>query len=128
MTLMISRTDLSCLALGLPRFLASPPNTILAIERIEKGVFMLISNRVFNKANELFIDASSGIFDSLSRDELYALHTLSHDRDIIIKPADKGGAVVIVNRDAYASEARRQLYSPLYYEKNSKTYSQRHFD
>jgi hypothetical protein len=62
--------------------------------------FNLIAHRVFSKANELFINASSGEVDNLSCDEFRALYTLSRDRDIIIKPADKGGAVVIMNRDA----------------------------
>jgi hypothetical protein len=74
--------------------------TRLAIERIDKGAFNLIAHRVFSKANELFINASSGEVDNLSCDEFRALYTLSRDRDIIIKPADKGGAVVIMNRDA----------------------------
>ena len=54
---------------------------------------------------------------NLSRQELCALHALKNDTPIIIKPADKGGAVVIMDRELYAAEAKRQLYNPKYYKR-----------
>ena len=55
---------------------------------------------------------------NLSPDETIALRQLKRRDDIIIKPADKGGAVVVWSRDAYIAEALRQLndtnhYTPL---------------
>jgi hypothetical protein len=34
---------------------------------------------------------------------------------IVIKPADKGGAVVVWRRDLYLAEAERQLSNPSFY-------------
>ena len=39
------------------------------------------------------------------------------DSDIIIKPADKGGATVVLNRDDYVQEAVRQLSNEVYYQR-----------
>ena len=41
--------------------------------------------------------------------ERSALHSLQKREDIIIKPADKGSAVVVMDREHYISEAERQL-------------------
>jgi len=46
-----------------------------------------------------------------------ALNTLRNDNTIIIKPADKGGATVIINRTDYIIEAERQLSNPDHYRK-----------
>ncbi|CAM5112749.1 unnamed protein product [Eretmochelys imbricata] len=53
--------------------------------------------------------------------ERNAIHSLRNNSDIIIKKADKGGAVVIMNRSEYEQEAARQLsnmsfYKPLPYD------------
>lgn len=55
---------------------------------------------------------------NLSRSETLALKTLQRRTDIVIKPADKGGAVVVWDADVYRSEGSRQLgvssaYQPL---------------
>uniref|UniRef100_A0AAR2ILA8 Uncharacterized protein n=1 Tax=Pygocentrus nattereri TaxID=42514 RepID=A0AAR2ILA8_PYGNA len=39
------------------------------------------------------------------------------DKSIIIKPADKGSAAVIMDRDSYIKEAERQLNQEEYYKK-----------
>ena len=39
------------------------------------------------------------------------------DRRIVIKPADKGGATVILNAIDYVEEAKRQLDNEIYYKK-----------
>ena len=46
-----------------------------------------------------------------------AIKTLKSNDDIIIKPADKGGAVVIMDREEYHKEALRQLSDNNLYEK-----------
>ncbi|CAM4539123.1 unnamed protein product [Lepidochelys kempii] len=58
---------------------------------------------------------------NLSHAEHNAIHSLRNNSDIIIKKADKGGAVVIMNRSEYEQEAARQLsntsfYKPLPYD------------
>lgn len=56
--------------------------------------------------------------DNLDPSEWSALQSLIKDTSIIIKPADKGSNVVIMDRPLYIQEAMRQLndlkyYSPL---------------
>lgn len=58
---------------------------------------------------------------NLTHQERKALTELISNEDIIIKPADKGGSIVILNKDDYIKEAERQLnnlqhYKPLPYD------------
>lgn len=46
---------------------------------------------------------------NLSKVEYEALNTLQRDPSIIIKLADKGGAIVVMDRQVYESEARTQF-------------------
>ena len=57
---------------------------------------------------------------NLSREEDEALRALKENRRIIIKPADKGSAVVIMDRDQYLWEGYRQLNDQTYYTKLNK--------
>lgn len=52
---------------------------------------------------------------NLTHIELKALQQLRGNKDIIIKPADKGSAVVIMDRFQYLWEAHRQLTDTRYY-------------
>ena len=52
---------------------------------------------------------------NLTQEEVEALRQLRQDPHLIIKPADKGAAVVIMDRDKYVQEAERQLNMPVYY-------------
>lgn len=54
---------------------------------------------------------------NLTPAELQALKELQLNHSLIIKPADKGSAVVILDREDYIWEARRQLNDPQYYTK-----------
>ena len=56
---------------------------------------------------------------NLTPEEFRALSNLQQRDDIVIKPADKGGAVVW-DRNLYIEEAYRQLNNPTYYPKLSK--------
>ena len=53
--------------------------------------------------------------NNLTKDEKQALRSLKHNTDIVIKPADKGSAVVVMDRDHYISEAERQLSDTKFY-------------
>lgn len=46
---------------------------------------------------------------NLSKGEMKAILDLQKNRDIVIKPADKGNSTVILDRDQYIYEAKRQL-------------------
>ena len=48
-------------------------------------------------------------FSNLSKEEWTAHQNLKTRDDIVIKPADKGGAVVVWRTDLYKQEAFRQL-------------------
>ena len=54
---------------------------------------------------------------NLSQEQQVALQSLKNRSDIIIKKADKGGAVVVWRKDLYIAEAERQLSDETFYEK-----------
>ena len=59
------------------------------------------------------------VFNNLSKAERDALTDLSKDNMIVVRPADKGGAIVLQNVSDYASEIKRQLSDTTFYEKLS---------
>lgn len=58
--------------------------------------------------------------DNLTKEERTSLFNIKNNQDIIIKPADKGGATVIMNKENYILEAERQLNDSKYYVKLNK--------
>ena len=52
---------------------------------------------------------------NLSQNELQALKQLRSNQNIVIKPADKGGAIVLMNKQDYLNEGLRQLNNPQFY-------------
>lgn len=52
---------------------------------------------------------------NLSKDEFLALKKLGGNQNIVIKSADKGGSIVLLDREAYIQEAVRQLSNTKYY-------------
>lgn len=58
--------------------------------------------------------------NNLSSEERYSLKSLKENHDIVIKEADKGSAVVIMNRKDYIEEGQRQLSDGKYYKKLEK--------
>ncbi|XP_071145079.1 uncharacterized protein [Mytilus edulis] len=61
--------------------------------------------------------ATSQTFNNLSSEENEAVRLLKNRDDIIIKPADKGSAVVVIDRCDYIQEAERQLSDERFYKK-----------
>lgn len=57
---------------------------------------------------------------NISTQEIAALQQLKRNKNIIIKPADKGSTVVILGRDQYIFEVERQLNDVNYYKKLEK--------
>ena len=53
---------------------------------------------------------------NLKKEEWTAITTLRNNRDIVIKPADKGGNIVIMNKQDYVQEGLRQLSDSSHYE------------
>lgn len=48
-------------------------------------------------------------FDNLTNEEWTALKKLRSNNNIVVKPADKGNAVVVMIKSAYIQEVERQL-------------------
>ena len=57
---------------------------------------------------------------NLTTSERQSIHKLRQNPDIVIKPADKGSATVIMDRQDYINEAERQLGNPDHYKKLDK--------
>jgi hypothetical protein len=55
--------------------------------------------------------------DNLTQTERSVLWDLQEGNHIIIKPADKGSAVVVMDKTTYLQEAERQLPDCRFYEK-----------
>ena len=64
--------------------------------------------------------------DNLNKRERVALKRLRNNKDIIIKPADKGGATVILNTGDYITEAMRQLSNEEYYKRVEEDLTSQH--
>ena len=55
--------------------------------------------------------------DNLDRQERTAIKTLKQNKDIIIKPTDKGAAIVVIDKTDYVGEAERQLANQVHYKR-----------
>ena len=53
---------------------------------------------------------------NLTKKEFQSIKSLRNHPDIIIKPADKGSATVILDKDNYVKERERQLHNDYFYE------------
>ena len=54
---------------------------------------------------------------NLSKEQRHCIQTLKGNEDIVIKSADKGGLVCILNKTSYMNEAYRQLNNVKYYKR-----------
>ena len=64
--------------------------------------------------------------DNLNKRQRVTLKRLSNNKDIIIKPADKGGATIILNTGDYITEAMRQLSNEEYYKRVEEDLTSQH--
>ena len=67
-------------------------------------------------------------FNNLINSERKALYDLKNDKSIVIKSADKGSAVVVLDREDYIIEAGKQLGDEEFYEEElrRRTSSENH--
>lgn len=72
---------------------------------------------IANNLNMLGDSLSVKCTSNLTANESNALRSLRTNADIIIKPADKGGSVVVMDKVLYEAEAFRQLNNSKYYKK-----------
>lgn len=98
---------------GKPRF-TPPSHWTPPPHKLPPEVHFLIKqdNKEVHKHEKIHKDRRN-----LTEDEIQALTELKHNKHIVIKPADKGSAVVILSRDQYIFEAMRQLQDTNYYRK-----------
>ena len=69
----------------------------------------------FNENCLNYIKPRAPCHQNLSPGEKHALAEFRRNTDIVIKPADKGSAIVVQNREDYIQEGYRQLQDPNYY-------------
>ena len=50
-----------------------------------------------------------------TKEEYKAIRSLNKNKDIIIKPANKGSVIVILNKQSYIIEGQRQLNNTQFY-------------
>ncbi|CAJ0947650.1 unnamed protein product [Ranitomeya imitator] len=108
------RSLISSHSLGLRnRSTYRPPRSSHAVE-----AFIGIIEQSFSQLRQDIETHKLHTSTNLSAPDFQALQTLRNDKEIIIKPADKGGAIVIMNKSEYTKEIYRQLrddtiYRPL---------------
>ena len=78
------------------------------IHKIEKELDVLVHDLNTSKVK---------LHDNLSSNQRRALHDLKSNNDIVIKPADKGGSIVIMKKDNYMKEIFTQLHDGRLYKK-----------
>ena len=74
--------------------------------------------KIFERDGEKFVILNEKY--NLDRLELEAIKKLKSNKDIIIKPADKGGALVVMDKSNYLIECYKQLNDKQYYSKLDK--------
>ena len=61
---------------------------------------------------------------NLTKEEYKAIRSLKHNKEIIIKPADKGSVIVIMDKISYFSEGQKQLSHTQFYEQTDTDLTQ----
>ena len=91
-----------------------------------KGPINLESMIMFNESYLSEYTPMAPGYQNLSLDEKQALAALKSNTDIVIKPADKGSAVVIQNRNDYITEGLRQLKDTNFYIETPNDLTEKH--
>ena len=60
---------------------------------------------------------------NLNKEEYQSIRSLKNHPDIIMKPADKGSAIVILDKDNYILEGERQLHDEQFYEETNNDHT-----
>ncbi|CAJ0964495.1 unnamed protein product, partial [Ranitomeya imitator] len=98
----------------------SPPRTYHPVETF----ISLIQNDVDKQLSDIH-HSRFHVSSNMSRAEKLAINSLRSNKKLIIKPADKGGAVVVMDKQYYIREIRSQLsdseiYLPITYDPTFK--------
>lgn len=92
-------------------------SVITALNRISSLTHIVCSQRFLRTSQPTspLISCRANSRLNLSQSELTAIQELHSNDNIVIKPADKGGAVVVLDKDLYKAEGLRQLLNSHYY-------------
>ena len=60
---------------------------------------------------------------NLTKEEYQVIKSLKHNPDIIIKPADKDSAIVVLDKQSYIQEGQRQLNDTKFYEQTDSNHT-----
>ena len=85
-----------------------------SIPEISKETAALLTYNTYGHGPQQRVVNKHGQFN-LTTEEYRALKDLKNRRDLIIKSADKGGAIVVMDRELYIAEGLRQLNNKNYY-------------
>lgn len=89
------------------------PSVIKLTDKIKSNTAEFLSRSINGNQEILKLNEPK----NLSKEEQHSLKNLRSEKNILIKPADKGGATVIMNTENYILEAERQLNNGKYYRK-----------
>ena len=73
-------------------------------------------NDIETDLNKTLTQNETKFWNNLSNDQRQALKNLANDHDIVIKPADKGGAIVIMDKTDYEAACNTHLSNTTFYE------------
>ena len=94
-----------------------PPSTWMPPKGRDAALETYIRKIRTDVEHQLVVNNMKRCQDNLSSRERKALHNLRQRTDIIIKPANKGSAVVVLSKEDYIKEADRQLNNHAHYQK-----------
>ncbi|XP_053576073.1 uncharacterized protein LOC128665863 [Bombina bombina] len=100
----LPKTDLKKKSTYMPSF-SSIPNISVFVQNVSQELTQVQTTKIVN--------------DNLTKSERRALKELINHQELVIKPADKGGNVVIHSQEYYIKEAMRQLLDETQYAKSS---------
>lgn len=94
-----------------PPAVACSKDTSITISSIVECSNSVIANNITSRGDALRVKSTA----NLTANEFTALRSLRSNADIVIKSADKGGSIVVMDKELYEAEALRQLNNPKYY-------------
>ena len=96
-----------------PRF--RPPSTWMPPKGGDAALETYIRKFRKDVQQQLEVNQLKRCCDNLTSNERIALRKLQQRTDVVIKPADKGSAVIILSKEDYINEAERQINNHAHY-------------
>lgn len=100
-----------------PKLMHITDETKLLINALERKTRCLINR--FKLQNKFHISKNAlkekSFRSNLTHGQRAAIKSLRNNKEIVIKPADKGGKICVIDQEAYIKEGERQLSNTKYY-------------